>query len=191
MSKNKNSVFSLLPIIAGCFLLCFCALFLTARVVVKNQTRERLPLYTQSIENLLPERSLGIIETRSENIMPALEINGENFVGLLEMTEFDVKLPVFSEWDNKNIGKLPALYLGSIYDGSIVIGGDFDFADTLNCGEHVSFTDMSGQVFNFSVSAIKHADKLKEDILKSDESDLTLFTKSNGAYLIIRCTVSP
>ena len=136
------------------------------------------------------KRSVGLIEERSDNAMPAYDIDGTDFIGLLELPRLGVKLPVAAEWNSSLFAFRPARYSGSVYDGTLVIGGkyesgNFDFADKIDVGEKIEFTDMCGRVFGFTVKKISHADGIDADTL--DGSELTLFVKKNGGYIIIRC----
>lgn len=46
--------------------------------------------------------------------------------------------------------------MGSVYDGTLIVGGrsedgNFDFIDQLDAGEELTFTDMTGRVFRYTV----------------------------------------
>ena len=57
-------------------------------------------------------------------------------------------------------------------------------------GEELTFTDMIGRVFRYTVRKICHADNARAETLADSESALTLFVKKNGAFLIVRCAAA-
>lgn len=63
-------------------------------------------------------------------------------------------------------------------------------AEQLDAGEELTFTDMTGRVFRYTVHKIRHADNAKAETLADSESALTLFVKKNGAFLIVRCAAA-
>lgn len=50
-------------------------------------------------------------------------------------------------------------------------------ADQLDAGEELTFTDMTGRVFRYTVRKICHADNARAETLADSESALTLFVK--------------
>lgn len=97
--------------------------------------------------------------------------------------------------DTAAIRQIPGYEEGSVYDGTLIVGGgsedgNFDFIDQLDAGEELTFTDMTGRVFRYTVHKIRHADNAKAETLADSESALTLFVKKNGAFLIVRCAAA-
>lgn len=127
--------------------------------------------------------------------MAAVEIDGIDVIGLLELPGRGIKLPVSAEWDSSEQSFRPARFMGSVYDGTLIVGGrsadgNFDFIDQLDAGEELTFTDMTGRVFRYTVHKIRHADNARAETLADSESALTLFVKKNGAFLIVRCAAA-
>lgn len=139
------------------------------------------------IETALPEKIAGVAEQRADNDMPVMELDGTDFVGMLELAGRHYKQPVAAQWDTSLFAYRPARFTGSVYDGSLVIGGDFDFAGEIDAGEQITFTDMTGRAFSYTATHISHAQSADAQSLTSKEGALTLFTKKDGAYLIITC----
>ena len=139
------------------------------------------------IETALPEKIAGVAEQRTDNDMPVMELDGTDFVGMLELADRHYKQPVAAQWDSSLFAYRPARFTGSVYDGSIIIGGDFDFAGEIDAGELLTFTDMTGRVFGYTVVRISHAQSADSQTLASKGGALTLFTKKDGAYLIVAC----
>lgn len=165
------------------------------RLTREKQGAADIPSLVEKIEAALPERSAGVMEKRADSTMAAVEIDGVDMIGLLELPGRGIKLPVAAEWDSSQQGFRPAKFSGSVYDGTLIVGGsseagNFDFADQLDAGEEVTFTDMTGRIFRYTVRKISHADNARAETLADAEDMLTLFVKKNGTFLIVRCGVA-
>lgn len=145
----------------------------------------------QRIEEVLPPRTIGAKETYSVMQMPALSIDGEDFVGLVEIPAHGVKLPVCNDWKPTRLNRYPCRFWGTAYDGSLIVGGN---AQQLAClkqmqnGDEVQVTDMQGAVFTYTVTRIRHADHADAKSLQTNAS-LTLFAQDgyNLEYIIVEC----
>lgn len=177
-------------IAAGIFTVAAAVAFMAVNTAKSGGSDINTDSTVLKIEAAMPERSAGVQEDRTDNNMPVIEIDGVDFIGLLELPDRDIKLPVRAQWSG-NLS-CPERYMGSIYNGTLIVGGDydadgFDFADRADAGERVTFTDMDGQVYALSIRRIRHMKEISADRLKNDDSTLTLFVKKDGAYLIIEC----
>ena len=117
--------------------------------------------------------------------LAAVEIDGIDVIGLLALPGRGIKLPVSAEWDSSEQSFRPARFMGSVYDGTLIVGGhskdgNFDFIDQLDAGEELTFTDMFGRVFRYTVRKIRHADNARAETLADSESALTLFVKKRS-----------
>lgn len=126
--------------------------------------------------------------------MPEQTIDGQQYIGVLEIAALDLKLPIISEWSYANLKIAPCRYSGSVYKNDFVISAhnyNAHFADLhqLQEGNRIVFTDMDGNVFKYNVV-------VKETLLPTDveemtagEFDLTLFTctMDGSARVTIRC----
>ena len=89
MRRSAKMVFAV-----GCLLiLCSLALLAVSRMRVR-QAREGNAEILQIMEEILPESREGVSDTYRNMEMPALEIDGEDYVALLEIPAFGMKLPV-------------------------------------------------------------------------------------------------
>lgn len=188
----RNKVVRIISVSLGIALIAASAAFFTARQIKKAQTAVDASAVIGAIETALPERSAGVIERRTDNAMPAMEIDGTDFIGLLELPSRNVKLPVASKWSGSDMAFRPARYLGSAYDGTLIIGGkyesgNFDFADKIDAGEEITFTDMTGKSFRYTVDKISHSDNAETETLTDGDYALELFVKKENTFLIIRC----
>lgn len=190
--NNKKSFLFVILIIAGILALTASAVLFIGRIAERKRIENSFTDIVIQLEEMLPELTQGSREELGNYAMPAVEIDGNDFAGLLEVKSYGIKLPVFAVWNEGNTAKCPAVYTGSAYNGSLVIGGrntekQFAFAGRLEGGEAISFTDVLGRVFSYTVEAVKHSEKISSDVLVSNEYALTLFVKLGSGYLIVRC----
>ena len=149
------------------------------------------------MNKLLPDRTSGVPGAYSDSAMPVLEINGADYVALLEIPAQGVVLPVADQWNSMGLSNSPARFSGSAYDKSLVIGGvdhpkQFGFCDEIEHGVVITITDMTGAQFSYSVSHIDRAKHAEAQWLQNEEYDLTLFCRSTYSmeYIAVRCVLA-
>lgn len=127
--------------------------------------------------------------------MPTVEINGYLYVGTLNVPALSLDLPVLDRWDDSRLKISPCRYVGSVYQDNMIIAAHnyrshFGRLKNLKPGDELSFTDVDGNVFNFSVAYTELLDKTAVEEMESGGWDLTLFTCTPGgaARVTIRCT---
>lgn len=126
--------------------------------------------------------------------MPTQEIDGNSYIGVLEIPKFELSLPVMSEWSYPKFKKAPCRYVGSAYTGNLIIAAHnydrhFGKIKTLELGDLVRFTDVEGNVFNYAVSGFETLGKKDVEQMEAGEWDLTLFTCTPGGAkrVTVRC----
>jgi len=146
-----------------------------------------------SIEDILPDKSSGVPGTYPYVGMPVLEINGIDYVAMLEIPAHGVTLPVADTWTDK-LYDSPARFCGSSYDNSLVIGGgdyshQFSFCDKIDNGTIVTVTDMTGAQFTYSVARVDRSKDASGSWLANEDYDLTLFCRDvySMEYIAVRC----
>ena len=155
-------------------------------------SQKRIDTYVQTIRTAMPEPQGAALEERSDNTMAVLSLDGPDFIGLLELPRYGSTLPVCAQWGA--VSKYPCCFDGSAYDRTLQIGatsqkGQYDFYRELSVGDSLFFTDMEGNRYAYTVTAlhyVKHADRTA---LHQEDADLTLFIKNVYAleYLIVSC----
>lgn len=190
MRSKKRSI--LMPL--GIFLLA-AGLCLAAALPVGMHlgAKKCQTVLTEMLERL-PERWVGNAEDTLAPGMPALSLDGTDYVALLEVPEFGVTLPVAKTWDPRKLFVTPARFSGSVYDGSLVIGGadlpqQFFFCDQIGHGAAVLVTDMTGGQFSYTVTRIDRARKAESSWLAVSDHALTLFCRDlyTMEYVAVRC----
>lgn len=180
-----NKCNRLLLLIMG-LLLILSLLFLIILSLQKfNQSDENLPIIAENIEKLIPKKSEAGISSCFDCEMPSIEINGCDFIGLIEVPSYGVKLPIYSEFEEY----VPKVHGGSNGDSLVIEGkyseNQFGFADKIEVGESIIFTDLYGNIFRYKVKRITHSESINPEKFKSDKQALTIFVKYNSSYIII------
>lgn len=146
------------------------------------------------MSKLLPDRAAGVLEMYPDADMPVLEINGIDYVALIEIPSIGIALPVADKWDSTKLSKSPARFFGSIYDKSLIVGGadypqQFGFCDDIEHGAVITVTDMTGAQFSYSVIRIDRAKHAETQWLQNEKYDLTLFCRNTYSleYIAVRC----
>ena len=126
--------------------------------------------------------------------MPVVEIDGDAYIGTLEIPVLDLSLPVMSEWSDAGLKTAPCRYAGTAYQSDFVIAGHnyrthFGPLSRLAAGDRVTFTDADGNMFAYDVAEIQVLRSTAIGDMVSGEWDLSLFTCTLGGQtrLTVRC----
>ena len=136
-----------------------------------------------------PEQSPGAEETPlpdpAGREMPTLEIDGQTYIGYLELPTLGLSLPVMSEWSYPKLRVAPCRYWGSVYDDSLVIlahnyDRHFGRLQELATGDPVQFIDADGVIYQYTVEKQEILEKPDVEKMVDSGYDLTLFTCTYG-----------
>lgn len=126
--------------------------------------------------------------------MPTVEIEGNLYIGKLEIPAIDLVLPVMSQWSYAKLKIAPCRYQGSAYSGDLIIAGHsynchFSGLGSLLPGDLVYFTDADGNCFTYQVVELEEIQPEDIDGMCGGDWDLTLFTCVYGGQsrLTVRC----
>ncbi len=170
-----------------------CAVLILSRINQKNaaQNAEETVLL---LRDLMPDTINCVPDDRGNIIMPAMEINSDSFVGIIEVPKYNCSLPIRETWAKNKTDNSPCKYFGSIYDGSLIIGGSdnggqLDFARIIENYDNVFITDMTGSRYKYTVSDIRRTKDVSAEYLTSADADLVIFAKNSFSfdYTVIRC----
>ena len=145
--------------------------------IEKNKTEEL------DSENSLPDYVL-----YPEVEMPLIEIDGEQYIGFLEIPALNLSLPVLGgEWKEERLKKAPGLYEGSVYQDNMIIAGHnyrshFSGLKKLEEGTEIYFIDGNGTVFSYELAWVEVIDEMDVEQMSAQTEgwDLTLFTCTYG-----------
>lgn len=177
--------------------ICLIVLSLCFAIVVQLQLHsgtKNCQKVVAEMNKLLPDRTPGILGMYSDSSMPVLEINGADYVALIEIPSIGIALPVADIWNSTKLSNSPVRFSGSVYDKGLVVGGadhpkQFGFCDEIEHGVVITITDMTGAQFSYSVSRIDRAKHAETQWLQNEEYDLTLFCRNTYSmeYIAVRC----
>lgn len=126
--------------------------------------------------------------------MPTVEVDGNFYIGILEIHALELSLPVISEWNDTRLKQAPCRYKGSVYLDNLIIAGHnykkhFGGLKNLQIGDTITFTDMDEHCFSYTVTALEELDGTVIEAMESGDWDLTLFTCTIGGKkrVTVRC----
>lgn len=148
------------------------------------------------LEELLPDGILPAYQVAPQVEMPVIEIDGHGYVGYISIPSLSIDLPVMSEWSYPKMKIAPCRYWGSVYLDNMVICAHnyvnhFGRLGNISVGAPVTFTDVEGNVFEYTVSEIIQLwPNQTLEMVKGLDWDLTLFTcdRSGRQRITVRCT---
>ena len=159
---------------------------------IESQTQEADSLSQAALAGGEEETPEYLLNPEME--MPVEEIEGNGYIGLLEIPALGLSLPVMSEWSYLNLKLAPCRYSGSAYTGNFTIAGHnysthFGPIGGLNAGDHITFTDMQGNRFSYEVQVVETLEATAVEDMVGEEWDLTLFTcdLSGESRVTVRC----
>lgn len=126
--------------------------------------------------------------------MPAKRVEGRRYIGILEIGALRLKLPVLDTFSYRNIKVAPARFFGSVYDDNLILlahnyQSHFGKLHLLQTGDEVSFTDMDGNRFRYTVTGVEVIGGMEREKLAEGDFDLCLFTCTLGGKnrVVVRC----
>ena len=168
---------------------------LGAMVLTQNSAEKNRISATETAEKImavLPPATEGIEGMYSFSEMPAMSVDGTDYIALLKAEKYGVKMPIANRWSKNSAEKHPCRFTGSCYDGSMVIGAGevhFAFLAQLDIGDKITLTDMLGAEFNYTVEKIFRSDSAESEKLTAGDYPLVLFTfnSKENKYIIVNC----
>lgn len=197
MKFKKGTIF----IVIG-LLLIVVALSLVVYNLLYSAKVEKISAETvHKIEEVIPDKPDESFSPvlHPDRDMPITKIDAYNYIGVLEIPELNIKLPVMAEWSYGLLNISPCCYSGSIYKNDMVIAAHnfyshFGGLSQLSVGSKVIFTDIEGNVYNYNVvwTEILQPEQTEQMLTEreNDQWDLTLFTCtiSGSTRFTVRCT---
>lgn len=122
------------------------------------------------------------------------EINGIAYIGILEIPDLALELPIAGNWNLTTARKAPCRYVGSVYKNNMVVAGHnyqkhFGRLASLPVGSQIRFEDMEGNVFCYETIELETVQAEDIDGMCEGDWDLTLFTCTIGGHArtALRC----
>ncbi len=160
-----------------------------------QQAGDRALLKIKEVRRENQSKTLASNREQAENEeISEIEIDGERYIGQLNVPELRLELPVMSEWSYPKLKKAPCRYCGCTERKNLVILGHnykrhFGGLKNLKAGSQIQFQDISGKTQNYRVTTIETAEPTSVEKAASNENELTLFTCTySGKYrTVIHC----
>lgn len=134
------------------------------------------------------------IDAASETEIQTMAIDGEDYIGILDIPALNLSLPILGSWSYPHLKIAPCRYSGSFLDDSMIIAGHnyqchFGTLYLLESGDSVVFTDVTGVSYQYEVVSVETLAKTAVDEMTSGDWDLTLFTCTPGGVnrVTVRC----
>lgn len=183
---NKKRVIINCVLALGVALVLLSVVFVALDYINQKSQIEENAETVSTLKSLMPEPQNGIFDNVTNTEMPRQEIGGDDFVGIIEIPQYSVNLPIYAEWNESKVSDFPCRYVGSVYNKTLIIGGtdnesQFDFTKSISVGDKAFITDTAGAKFGFSVTSIEITDDIDQAISKN-ESDLMLFVKNSYSF---------
>ena len=132
---------------------------------------------------------------KPEQIMPTMEIDGYQYIGIIEIPSINRRLPVMEVWDYDRLKISPCRYSGSYFSNDLVICGHnyerhFSPIKGLDIGADVYFITADNVVYHYVVSNRQTVEPTSVDeMINNTDQDwqLSLFTCNTGGQT--RCAV--
>jgi sortase A len=129
--------------------------------------------------------------------MPTVDIEGNAYIGWLNIPALSLSLPVMSQWSYANLKIAPCRYSGSAYLENMVIAAHnydshFGRIKNLSIGDEIDFTDADGNEFTYQVAEIEQLSPFEIKAMQESGYPLTLFTCTiGGSYRVaVRCKLA-
>ena len=126
--------------------------------------------------------------------MTHIEIDGEAYIGVLNIPALGLSLPVNRDWSYPLLKLTPCRYVGDIHEDNLVImahnyNSHFGELSTLYVGDAVKLTDADGAEHWYMVEKVGPVPPTFDDEVKNSGYDLTLFTctYSGKARIVVWC----
>lgn len=189
MNRKKSLCF-----LIGGVLLIAAGLLLTLYNLWDARRAEReAEAAVQQLERFIPAAEDGV-DLPADGDMPEVRVDGQLYIGTLEIPSQQLVLPVISEWSYPNLRIAPCRYQGSAYTDDLILAAHnysthFGGLSALVPGDEVRFTDMNGNVFCYAVQETVTLQPTALEAMTAGDWDLTLFTCTYGGQsrVTVRC----
>lgn len=113
--------------------------------------------------------------------MPTVRTGSYDYIGYLDFPGYGLTMPVAAEFSFPAMEISPCRHTGSVYNDNLVVAGhnyktEFDVLFRLNAGDTVTFTDVDGNVFTYTVREFASVTPDDSDTVMNSGYALTMYT---------------
>lgn len=126
------------------------------------------------------------------NMMPVLEIDGTDYVGVVKVLKDNLEVPIRSSCNDSIIGINSGCIYTNRLEQLVVVGtglrDSFKNYDMYNVGDVIVYMNMLGDNYHYRIESIKRVDKL-DDVLEYD-GDMLVVVRDYVAmeYILFVCS---
>ncbi len=142
------------------------------------------------------EETQQLAQVAAEQTMPAVTVDGHDYIGKLSIPALRLVLPIMKEFSYDNLKIAPTKYYGDIETHDFVIcahnyDAHFGRLKNLQKDSSVEFSDLSGTTYRYEVVSVDVIEPTAIDEVISGTNDLILLTCTTGgsARVIVRCDI--
>jgi len=153
---------------------------------------QRIPEDATPLERITFQFGEGVAGSDSTDL---IRINGESYIGILNIPSLSLVLPVNNEWSYSRLRDTPCRYSGSLSGSMVICAHDyrshFGNIHSLSPGDRVTITDARGTAHEYRVELITLIDGTDISGMVNTPYDLTLFTcdaDDDTKRLTVRCS---
>lgn len=133
-----------------------------------------------------------------EGQMVQAAVDGRGVIGILQIEEAGIRLPVLYEWSYEQLDFGPCRYSGSLEEENLVLMGH-NYADHLarldqvEPGDPVEFEDVLGTIHRYQVAATAVIQPTETEKVADPSYPLTIFTCTPGGQkrYVVYCAYAP
>ena len=136
-------------------------------------------------QGIRERKQTSVVLEAPEGQMVQDSVNGHSVIGILQMEEAGIQLPVLGNWNYENLEYGPCRYSGSLEEGNLVLmghnySGHLADLDLLEEGDIVEFFDVTGACHSFAVAKTADITPTEIEAVTETEYPLTVFTCTPG-----------
>ncbi|MBE6783105.1 MAG: sortase [Ruminococcaceae bacterium] len=174
-------------------------IFAVGLLIYNNYENKRAEAYAADVINKMVDvikqnKNSSTEKDPFDEEMKVVEIDGYGYIGYISIPGFNLNLPVMSEWDYSRLKISPCRYYGSTKTDNLVIcahnfNSHFGYIGKLEPDMAVSFTDMEGEITEYSVVSVEILQPTDTDKVKDTGDDLIVYTCTYGGRtrIAVRC----
>lgn len=158
---------------------------------VLGKLKKEIPEYTEPVTNMSAVEDYDLFAEYEDKPvileMETLELDGNVYLGYINIPDINIELPVLAEWSYPNLKLSPCRYVGGVYTDDLIIcahnyTSHFGLIKNLHTDSEIIFTDVTGKEHQYRVISMEDlpGTAVEEMQFGDDDWDLTLFTCTLG-----------
>lgn len=187
-----------MTVLLGLFSLLAGLLWYVDVLQESNHAARQVQKLVPQVQQIISQQSVAQVsaeEPTTPKVMTEKVVDGIGYVGVLEIPELSLELPIISSW-SVEYGKIaPCRYSGSVFQDDLIIcahnyDSHFGKLNQLSVGDTVEFTDMDGNSLYYQVQEFLTLEGTDVEEIREGNWDLTLFTCTAGGKkrYVVRCS---